>query len=292
MVTIACTLLALIAFAANSVLCRLALGQESIDPASFSTIRLCAGAVTLVLIQAWRAGVWSRPAGNWLSAGMLFLYAIPFSFAYVQLEAGSGALILFGAVQLTMIALALIRGERPNFWQWTGFGLAIGGLVYFLSPGLSAPPPVGAALMALSGCAWGVYSLLGQGHSNPLQRTAGNFIRALPFTLLVSLLMLPSLEIKFHGFILAIASGALASGIGYVLWYQALQQLTATRAAVVQLSVPVIAAAGGVLFLSETMTLRLIVTSVVVLGGVGLALAGRKQPVPPPGQNTCVAKQE
>ena len=173
MFTIVCTLLALMAFAANSVLCRLALGQESIDPASFSTIRLCAGAATLILIQGWRTGAWSRPAGSWFSASMLFLYAIPFSFAYVQLEAGSGALILFGAVQLTMIILALMRGERPHVWQWMGFGLAIGGLIYFLSPGLSAPSPTGAALMAISGCAWGVYSLLGKGHANPLGRTAG-----------------------------------------------------------------------------------------------------------------------
>ena len=276
MFTIVCTLLALMAFAANSVLCRLALGQESIDPASFSTIRLCAGAATLILIQGWRTGAWSRPAGSWFSASMLFLYAIPFSFAYVQLEAGSGALILFGAVQLTMIILALMRGERPHVWQWMGFGLAIGGLIYFLSPGLSAPSPTGAALMAISGCAWGVYSLLGKGHANPLGRTAGNFLRALPFTLVVSWWMLPDLKIELRGFILAVASGAIASGIGYVLWYQALQKLTATRAAVVQLSVPVIAAAGGVLFLSETMSLRLVVAGVVVLGGVGLALAARK----------------
>ena len=265
------------AFAANSLLCRQALGKTAIDAASFSTIRLISGAAALLLIAMTIRRGSSRLRGTWGSATMLFLYAVPFSFAYMSLSAGTGALVLFGAVQATMLMAALSSGERPHPLQWTGLALALGGLVYLVTPGLTAPSPAGSALMVVAGVAWGVYSLRGRGASDPLGETAGNFVRAVPLVLGVSILAARQVEVTAGGALLAVASGALASGVGYFVWYAALAGLTATRAATVQLAVPVLAAAGGVIFLSEQITVRLIFAAILILGGVGLALLGRER---------------
>lgn len=267
---------ALVCFAANSILCRMALGRAAIDPASFSTVRLVSGALALALL-ARLAGRHARPRppGDWVSAALLFLYAVPFAFAYLWLGAGTGALILFGAVQSTMIASALRSGERPHHLEWGGLLLAIAGLVYLVLPGLAAPPPAGAAVMALAGVAWGFYSLRGRGSADPLLDTAGNFARAVPLAAAVSAVALARLHVSRDGLILAAASGALASGLGYVLWYAALRGLSATRAATVQLPVPVLTAIGGAVVLAETITARLVVATVLVLGGVAIALWAR-----------------
>jgi drug/metabolite transporter (DMT)-like permease len=274
--TLGLTAAALVAFAANSLLCRLALGGEQIDAASYTSLRLVSGAVTLwaILALSGRSKI-TKAGGGWVSAAMLFLYAIAFSFAYVSLDAGIGALILFGAVQTTMLVAGFIEGHRPRAIEWLGLLTAFGGLVYLVSPGISAPAPVGSLLMAVAGIAWGLYSLRGRGAGDPLAATAANFVRALPFAVLVSLLALADLQLSASGVWLAVASGALASGLGYVIWYAALKGLTTTRAAVVQLAVPVVAAAGGVIFLAEVVTLRLVVASIVVLGGVAAAILGR-----------------
>jgi drug/metabolite transporter (DMT)-like permease len=275
--TVAATSFALIAFASNSLLCRQALGRAAIDAASFSTIRLVSGAAALVLIaRSLRRGA-GDIGGSWISAALLFLYAVPFSFAYISLPAGTGALILFGAVQATMLAAALASGERPHVLQWTGLALAVGGLVFLVLPGVAAPAPVGCALMAVAGVAWGVYSLRGRGAVDPLADTAGNFVRAAPLAMGVSILAARHAEASAGGALLAVVSGALTSGVGYVAWYTALAGLTATRAASVQLAVPVLAAVGGVAFLAEQITVRLIASSILVLGGVALAMIGRER---------------
>jgi drug/metabolite transporter (DMT)-like permease len=264
----------------NSVLCRLALGQTAIDAASFSTIRLCSGAITLLLITAVsRKKLLSGKRGNWISATLLFLYAISFSLAYLSLSAGTGALVLFGSVQATMLAVALWSGERPHPLQWTGLLLAILGLVYLVSPGLAAPSLSSSALMGVAGISWGFYSLRGRGAQDPLTDTTNNFVRALPFAVATSLIMLGSFHVSTRGIVFAVLSGALASGVGYVIWYTALRGLTATRAATVQLAVPILAAVGGVILLSEKVSLRLLLSAIMVLGGVGLALFTRQQPV-------------
>jgi drug/metabolite transporter (DMT)-like permease len=269
------TALALIAFAANSILCRLALSEEAIDPASFTSVRLMAGAVMLyALVRGHRGG--SAPLkGSWLSAAMLALYAVPFSLAYVSLTAGTGALLLFGAVQATMLLASVGAGERPDAGQWIGVVLALAGLVYLLLPGLASPPLMAAMLMLLAGVAWGVYSLLGKGSADPLRETAGNFVRAVPFAIAVSAVMLRDLHVELRGLVLAIASGAVASGLGYVLWYAALRNLSGFTASIVQLAGPVLAAAGGVLLLDERISLRLAVAATLVLGGIALAIMGR-----------------
>ncbi len=275
--TITFTALALVAFAANSVLCRIALSQATIDAATFSTIRLTAGAATLLLITVLTRGGAPGVETSWISAAMLFLYAVPFSFAYIRLTTGAGALILFGCVQLTMMSAALWSGERPHPLQWLGLGLALGGLVYLVLPGLAAPSLLGASLMALAGFSWGVYSLRGRGAADPLAQTTNNFVRTVPLVVVVSLFTMPQFHVQRKGVLLAVASGALASGLGYVVWYQALRGLTATRAAVVQLLVPILAAVGGVIFLAEAISLRLAVAAVIVLGGIALALIGRER---------------
>lgn len=260
----------------NSVLCRLALGQRAIDAASFSTIRLCSGAVMLLLITALSKRKKSFSArGNWISATLLFLYAISFSLAYINLSAGTGALILFGSVQATMIVVALLSGERPHALEWVGLFLALLGLVYLVSPGLKAPALSSSALMTIAGISWGFYSLRGRGAQDPLIDTTNNFVRALPFAIAVSLIMLGYLHISARGAVFAVLSGAFASGVGYVIWYTALRGLSATRAATVQLAVPVLAAIGGVILLSEDISLRLLLSAIMVLGGVGLALLSR-----------------
>jgi drug/metabolite transporter (DMT)-like permease len=274
--TLASTVVALVAFAANSVLGRVALGESAIDAASFSTIRLASGAGMLWLTSTALAGKAPRKQyGDWTSASLLFLYAVPFSYAYVTLSTGTGALILFGSVQAAMILNALLSGEGPVVSEWLGLFAAVTGLVYLLFPGLSAPPFVGSALMAVAGISWG--SLRGRTSDDPVRVTTGNFIRAVPFVAVLILVMWRSTSVSGKGAALALLSGALTSGGGYVVWYQALRGLTATRAAIVQLSVPVLAAIGGVVFLSETITPRLLVSTCIILGGVGLAIVSRQR---------------
>jgi drug/metabolite transporter (DMT)-like permease len=269
------TLLALLAFAANSLLCRLALGGALIDAASFTTVRLAAGAITLVLIVAPRWRAHGRAKADWRSVAMLFAYMAFFSFAYLTLSAGTGALILFGAVQLTMLIVGLRNGERFPALSWVGLALAFLGLVYLVSPGLTAPDPLGAALMTLAGIAWGCYSLLGRGAADPIEATANNFILAVPLAIATSLLFMNRLHGSWEGIALAAISGALTSGLGYVIWYAALRRLTATRAAVVQLAVPAIAACGGVILLSEEITMRLLLASAATLGGIWIVMLQR-----------------
>lgn len=267
----------MIAFAGNSLLCRMALKHTAIDPATFTSIRMLSGAMALWLIVSMRTG--SRvQRGSWPSALALFAYAAAFSFAYVDLSAGMGALLLFGAVQATMILFGLWKGERLNGWQGVGLVAALGGLVALLLPGLSAPPPGSAILMVGAGVAWGVYSLRGKGAGDPLATTAGNFLRAVPFAAGLSLLFLSLARTDFQGVTYAITSGALTSGVGYAIWYAALRGLTATSAATVQLSVPLIAAIGGVMLLGEPITLRLLGASAAILGGIALVIA-RPKPV-------------
>jgi len=265
----------MIAFAANSLLCRMALGGGLIDPTSFTAIRICSGALILVLLLSFRRGVGEKNPLDWRATAALFGYMIFFSFAYLSLAAGTGALILFGSVQLTMFLSALRSGERFPALSWIGLGLAFAGLVYLVSPGVTAPNFTGAALMCAAGICWGIYSLLGRHVSDPLQSTARNFLYSVPLVLGISLVFLSNLDITVRGAALAVASGALASGLGYAIWYTALAGLTATRAATIQLSVPAIAAFGGVLLLSETVTLRLVLASLATLCGVAIVLAQR-----------------
>jgi drug/metabolite transporter (DMT)-like permease len=271
--TVLFTALAMLAFAANSLLCRLALGAGTIDAAGFTGIRVASGALLLglIVIPRWRHG--GVPRVDWRAVAMLFAYMILFSFAYLSLGAGTGALILFGAVQLTMFGFALRTGEAFARLSWAGLALAVGGLVYLVSPGVTAPNPVGASLMGLAGVAWGSYSLLGRRTADPMQVTALNFICALPLAGVTVLLSLHGLHVTPQGAVLAAASGAVASGLGYFLWYAALRGLAATQAATVQLCVPVIAAFGGVLLLGETVSLRLILASIATLGGIALVLS-------------------
>jgi drug/metabolite transporter (DMT)-like permease len=263
------TTLALTAFAGNSLLCRIALVRTAIDPASFTSIRLLSGAIVLGLIVAVKGGKIGA-AGSWTSALALFVYAACFSFAYVSLSAATGALLLFGAVQTTMIGFGLWTGERLRAPQTAGLLLAVAGLLALLLPGLSAPPIGAAALMLGAGMAWGIYSLRAKGSANPTQVTAGNFIRALPFAAALSVATSAPVSLDVNGVLLAIGSGAVASGLGYALWYAALRGLNATSAATVQLSVPVIAAFGGIVFLGEAVSLRLLLSSLAILGGIAL----------------------
>ncbi|HVF72962.1 MAG TPA: DMT family transporter [Chthoniobacterales bacterium] len=267
--------LAMLAFASNSLLCRLALKETAIDAASFTLVRIVSGALCLAMLVWVRQRRFAR-AGNWISALALFGYAALFSFAYLRLSAGTGALLLFGAVQATMIIRAFQGGERLRTLQWLGLLIAIAGLVVLVFPGLSAPPLSGAVLMLGAGVAWGIYSLRGKGNSDPLGATAGNFVFAVPMALLLSLATFSSARADVAGIAYAVASGAIASGIGYAIWYSALPGLRATAAGSVQLSVPVLAALGGIIFLSEPITLRLVLASLAVLGGIGLVLAERR----------------
>jgi drug/metabolite transporter (DMT)-like permease len=273
------TALALTAFAANSLLCRLALRDGSIDAASFTSIRLVSGAAALLLILLAQR---ERPAGSWRSAAALLLYALPFALAYRRLDAGTGALVLFGAVQATMIVAGLRKGERLLPAQIAGLVAALGGLALLARPGLRAPSPEGLLLMALAGVAWGIYSLRGRVGGRPVAATAGNFLRAAPLGLLAGGVMWSSMHVSPRGALLAIVSGAVTSGVGYVVWYAALRGLSASRAAIVQLAVPALAALGGVLLLGETITGRLVGSAVLILGGVALAMRARQSAVPRP----------
>jgi drug/metabolite transporter (DMT)-like permease len=269
------TLLAMMAFAGNSILGRLALKETHIDAATFTSVRLISGALTLWLLLRLKSGS-PRPAGHWTSALALFTYAATFSFAYIDLTTATGALLLFGAVQATMILYGLWKGERLSLPQGIGLALALGGLVGLLLPGLSAPPLQHSLLMLAAGLAWGVYSLRGRGVSNPLMATAGNFLRTVPMSLGLSLLMFSRFSFDSAGCWYALASGSLTSALGYAIWYAALPGLSATSAATVQLSVPVIAALGGVVLVDEAITLRLVLASVAILGGIGLVIAGKR----------------
>lgn len=275
--TTALTLGALVAFAANSLLCRTALGGDSIDAASFTTVRLLSGTLILWLVARLGGRITRGSSGSWGAAVALFAYACAFSYAYLSLAAGTGALILFGAVQATMILAGLWGGERPPVLEWLGLAAALGGLVYLVLPGVAAPSAHGSALMALAGVAWGVYSLLGRRPGDPIAATAANFARALPFAVAVSLVAMPAFGVTSRGVLLAALSGGVASGLGYVAWYAALRGLTATRAATVQLSVPVLAAAGGVAFLSEAVSFRLVLSAAAILGGIGLAVSAQSR---------------
>jgi drug/metabolite transporter (DMT)-like permease len=273
------TVLALIAFAANSVLNRLALGGQTIDASSYIGIRLVAGALTLWIINAIskkKMGLILRGA-NVLPAFYLFLYGITFSFAYMSLPAGTGAFILFGTVQTTLLTTLLLRGERPHLAEWAGLIIALSGLTYLVFPGLSAPDPVGALLMITAGIAWGFYTLKGKGVQDPLETTALNFILAVPMVLIINMLSYSKSYISTEGVFYAVLSGSIASGIGYVIWYAALKGLTTTQAALLQLAVPIIAAFGGVVLLKESITMRLIVAGALILSGVVLALIGKKK---------------
>jgi drug/metabolite transporter (DMT)-like permease len=268
------TLLAMLAFAGNSLLCRAAFTASRIDAASFTSIRIVAGALALWLIVRAHGGR-HKSAGSWVSALALFAYAAAFSFAYLSLTAATGALLLFGAVQATMIGVGLWRGEGLRGWQVVGLACALGGLIGLLLPGLSAPPLQGSALMLAAGIAWGVYSLRGKGAGDPLRVTAGNFLRAVAFAGVLGLAMLSSASLDAAGVGYAIASGAVTSGIGYAVWYTALPGLKATSAATVQLSVPVIAALGGIVLLGEPPSLRLLLAAIAILGGIAMVIKSR-----------------
>lgn len=271
------TAFALIGFAFNSILCRMALATGEIDAASFTVVRLVSGAVTLAALLLATGKTRKLAAnGNWVSAFFLFAYAIAFSFAYLGLSTGAGALILFGCVQLTMFGVSLYRGVRPVPSDWLGLAVAFGGLIYLVLPGLTAPPLDSALLMATAGIAWGFYTLRGKGSEDPLADTAGNFIRSVPMVLAAGALFISKLQLSFRGATLAILSGSVASAMGYSIWYAALKYHTPTRAAVLQLSVPVIAAIGGIVLLAEAASLRLATAAAAILGGIALTVVRRK----------------
>lgn len=285
------TTLAMVAFAGNSLLCRLALLQTPIDAASFTSLRIIAGAGMLWLLLRLRCGGHS-PGGSWPAALALFVYAAGFSYAYLSLPTGTGALILFGAVQASMLGYGFFRGERLGAPQLCGLALAFAGLVGLLLPGASAPSLQGSLLMLAAGVAWGCYSLLGRGSIQPLRETAGNFLRAVPLAAVLSCLTLSGATLDSAGVFLALASGALASGLGYALWYAVVPQLAATTAASVQLSVPLLAALGGVLFLAEPLSLRLVLAAGAILGGVALSILAKPQDkVGSPGVNRGGARR-
>lgn len=271
------TVFALLSFAANSVLCRLALAEQSIDPASFTLVRLASGAVVLTLIL----GVFQRKDswrfGNWTSAALLFGYAAAFSLSYVGLSAGTGALLLFGSVQATMILSAIRAEQKPKPTEWLGLAIALSGLVYLVLPGIAAPPLLSATLMILAGVAWGFYSLRGRAATNPTAATAGNFLFAVPFSICLSAVFSRESNLTGYGITLAATSGALTSGLGYVLWYTVLPTLGATRAAVVQLLVPLLAALSGIAVLDEHLTPRLAVAATLSLAGVCLAIFAKRR---------------
>ena len=274
--TIILTGLALIAFAANSVLCRLALGNEAIDAASFTVVRLLSGVIVLFLIIRFtQKNTESSTNGSWAASLMLFLYAITFSYAYISLDTGTGALILFGSVQITMILLSLVSGTRLHYTEWVGVIIAFTGFVYLILPGVTTPSVVGFLLMAAAGIAWGIYTLKGRGSQNPLMDTAYNFFRTIPLVILLTIITISHANYSSEGVLLALLSGGITSGIGYTIWYIALGGLSVTQAAVLQLLVPVIAALGGVIFVSEAITERLTISAAMVLGGILIVVLGK-----------------
>lgn len=286
--------LALIAFAGNSVLCRLALSDSSIHPASFTSIRLLSGALTLLLL-VWLSNLAKDDdltkgqanislKKNWAAPVMLFAYAALFSFAYITLDTGVGALILFGSVQITMVLINLFRGNRLSAFEWLGLLLACSGLVYLVFPELSKPSVIGFMMMSVAGIAWGVYTVLGQGSQDPLTDTASNFVKTIPLTIVLVLPFLDQIsvspfqnEIVARAWLLAISSGAITSGVGYAIWYSALRNLNTSQAGVLQLLVPILAAIGGVAFAGELLTHRLMVASFLTLGGILMVVAAKNK---------------
>ncbi|WP_339490256.1 DMT family transporter [Pseudomonas sp. EL_65y_Pfl2_R95] len=270
------TALAMLAFAGNSILCRIALKATEIDAATFTSVRIIAGAITLLIILRLKTA--AQPmSGSWPGALALTTYAAAFSFAYINLDAGSGALLLFGAVQLSMIAWGFYRGERFGITTTLGLALALAGLVALLLPGANTPALSSALLMMVAGVAWGAYSLMGRGAADPLATTTGNFLRAVPIALFISLLLISRLQWDAAGLGYAVLSGALASGVGYAIWYSALRGLKSFQAATVQLSVPILAALAGSLLLHEALTLRLLLSSAAVLGGIAIVLTAKQR---------------
>jgi drug/metabolite transporter (DMT)-like permease len=281
------TALALIAFAANSILCRLALTETTIDPLAFVALRLGSGAVAMAFLLRLRrrslpVGIDWQGQGSWLGAAALFGYALAFSLAYTAIPTGTGALLLFGTIQVALIVYGFAIGERLSWLQSLGFLCAIGGLVTLMLPSLGAPPMLFGGLMVLSGLSWAVYTLVGRRASHAMAATTGNFIRATPMGLLVLLgwvvysameTPLTSLGLTdLGGVAAALLSGAVASGVGYMLWYSVLKELPVTQVATLQLSVPVIATFGGVVLLGETVSLVLIGASAAILLGIALVV--------------------
>lgn len=270
------TCLTMLAFAGNSILCRLALKEGHVDPLTFTVLRLASGALVLALL-AWLRSASARRAGTWPGSIALFLYAISFSLAYVGMEAGAGALLLFAAVQLTMLLYGMAKGERLTALSLFGLFLSIGGLVYLLLPGSAAPPLGSAALMVVAGVAWGAYSLLGKSAASPLATTAGNFVRVVPLGLICAAPFIATLKWDALGVLYAVLSGAVASGLGYAIWYDVMKHLSVLKASTVQLTVPILSALAGVAFLNEAMTLRLMLACMAVLGGIALVLASKQR---------------
>lgn len=268
------TVVAMLAFAANSVLARLAFVHANAEPLTYTGIRLASGAVVLFTLLALRRQPQKRPAlgGSWPAAGALFGYALAFSIAYILLGAGTGALILFASVQIGILGWAVFKGDRPGALEWLGLAIALGAFAYLVSPGLVAPHPLGTLLMVASGLCWAAYTLLGRGSKSPLVDTAGNFLRCLPVAALMIVAGLVLRPVDPLAAAYAVISGALASGFGYAVWYAVLPSLARTQSAIVQLTVPAIAATGGVLLIGEPLTLRLVLSSIGILGGVALAL--------------------
>jgi drug/metabolite transporter (DMT)-like permease len=270
------TTIAILCFSANSLLCRQALAPGLIDPATFTSIRVLSAAAMLGAVVWVQRGSLPRLAhANLRSIAALFAYLIFFSFAYLRLSAGTGALVLIGGVQLTMFTAALLEGERFSLLSWTGFGAAIAGLVYLVLPGVTAPDPLGAVLMALSGAAWGFFTLSARGAGDPVEVNASNLLCCIPPAVLINLAWLGEFHSTAAGVALGVASGALATGLGYIVWYLAVRQLPATLAATVQLSMPAVVALGGVALLSEPLTPRLVVASAIMLGGIAVVLVQR-----------------
>jgi len=285
--TVSYTLLALIAFAANSVLCRLALelqaGSAAIDAGSFTALRLSSGIVALFAILAIKSRFdtvktqkMEGASGSWFGAIMLFVYAAGFSYAYISLQTATGALILFAVVQMTMIITSLIKGNKFHISEWLGIAVAFAGFIYLMLPGVTAPSLSGLLLMSAAGIGWGFYTLAGKGSKDPLRDTSYNFLRTAPFIALLLLFNVDNVLLSSRGVILAVISGALTSGVGYTLWYVALTALKTTQAAVLQLLVPVIAALGGVLLVQEALSGRLMVSALLILGGILLVIAGQR----------------
>ena len=273
--TASLTVLAMVAFASNSILTRMALGPHLIDAATFTLVRLFAGALVLGVLARLQTGAWTWLVGKGVSGPLaLFVYAAPFSFAYLRIGAAAGALVLFGVVQLTMVGWGVVRGERPRLRAWAGIALAVGGLVALTLPSAGRPDPLGVALMAVAGVAWGVYSLWGKQARDPLAANARNFLWSLPLAAVLFLVFPRTIE-GSYGLILAVTSGALTSGVGYAIWYRALRGLTSIRAAVVQLSVPVIAGLGAIVLLDERLGSTFLISGLFILGGIALVLSER-----------------
>lgn len=286
--TLIATVVAMVAFAANSVLCRLALGSDQIDPASFTLVRLVSGIVMLLVLYRLSHTGEPRPSGSWMASSMLFLYAIAFSYAYVTLDTATGALILFFMVQVTIVGMGILRLEFPTSQEWLGLAVALVGFVFLVGPDIATPSALGFGLMACAGVAWGMYTVKGRTSTDPLADTAMNFLRTTPLLIIPAGLMILDYHFTMTGLMLAGLSGALASGAGYAVWYLALRGLNGTQAAVSQLSVPLIAALGGVLLVGEPVTGHLLIAGGLTLGGILIAVLGRRRPPIPAGSNSGV----